>query len=736
MKKRQFPFGIPFSLFLCFFSFVGGSSQQKADQAEQHEVKVRLVLVDAIVTKDGKFVTDLTKEEVEIYEDGKKMPINSFELVSFGERKAVSAEEKIAPSPPTVFRKQLVVVFDGISSWTRSLKEGLRRIVDELVSLAKTGNEVMIIQLSEKRGLEILQSFTTEEALIRKAMVRASGTIWMDQSLDAAQLLQEVGLEAADMMEAGLRYAEKVQPVLEEEYLYIWRVRFEKALGGLFGVANLIKDIPGRKTILFVSDGFPDITGKTIDSKVTEAERPATVSGARSPQLDIRRETAPVRVFDPFNILQKKKIPSAEEVIRELIRFANAHNISIYALDPEAFIKYFLDTTAEYGRMEEVKLSLEFRQRDHLSRVQNLRWLAEDTGGASLLGATKYDQFASVMSTDLNFYYQLSYYPPRKEPDNAYHKIDVKVLRPGCDVRARKGYTDYSETEERRLRLVSAFYSPELFKAIPVTGEFIFFHKAADKFEPWMNIALPTKELFLQRGPEGGSLGFTLNVWVKSRERGESAFGGQIPMSFKLDSSFREMLESTDHLCLHYKSAEMSFASQDYEAIFALHDNQTDEIGTWTSTLTLPDFKKAKEGTIFNCVPGVIIENPVAGKRAFSLSKEDGGLEYENLKFYPGVTNRFGLQEEASVFLQVYLPSGEGKVSPQFSLLRGEKMVQLIQGEIVAEAWDKKAKIWSGLVSLHLLPAMPGDYKLRASILIPGTDRVLSKEVALTKLHY
>jgi len=736
MRGRPIPLFFLLSFVFCFTFIAGGVSRQKPGQPEQHEVKVRLVLVDAIVTKDGKFVTDLTAEEVEIYEDGKKVPINSFELVSFGERRAVPTEEKIVPSPPGVPRKQLVVVFDGISSWTRSLKEGARRIVDELVSLARMGNEVMVIQLSERRGLHILQSFTTDEALIRKAMVRASGTIWMDQSLDAAQLLGEVGLEATDMMEAGLRYAEKVQPVLEEEYLYIWRVRFERVLGGLFAVANLIKDIPGRKTLLFVSDGFPDISGKTIDSKVTEAERPGTVSGARSPQLDIRRETAPVRVFDPFNILQKKKIPSAEEVIRELIRFANAHNISIYALDPEAFIKYLLDTTAEYGRMEEVKQSLEFRQRDRLSRVQNLRWLAEDTGGASLLGANKYDQFASIMSTDLNFYYQLSYYPPRKEPDNAYHKIDVKVLRPGCDVRARKGYTDYSLTEERRLRLVSAFYSPELFKALPLAGEFIFFHRGADKFEPWMNIALPTRDFILQRGLESGSLSFNLHVWVKSRESGESAFGGQIPLSFKLDSSFREMLESTDHLCLHYKGGEMAFAGKDYEAIFALHDNQTEEIGTSTSILTLPDFKKDREGSIFNCILGVVVENPAGGKRGFSLSKEDGGLEYENLKFYPSVANRFGLQEDASVFLQIHLPAEESQVSPQFSLLRGEKTVQSIQGEIIAEAWDKKAKVWSGLVNLNLQPVMPGEYKLKASLPVASSNRLLTREVPLTKLHY
>jgi len=105
--------------FLGLFLVPGWAAQQKSGGGEKPDVRVRLVLVDAIVTKDGHFVTDLTKDEVEIYEDGKKVPIHSFELIQFGER-IMGGEEKTPPGPPDVPRKQLVVVFDGISSWTRN----------------------------------------------------------------------------------------------------------------------------------------------------------------------------------------------------------------------------------------------------------------------------------------------------------------------------------------------------------------------------------------------------------------------------------------------------------------------------------------------------------------------------------------------------------------------------------------------------------------------------------------
>ena len=736
MKKLIFLFFVIMSVLFCFM--FGFQKQQKPVQPEEYEVEVRLVLVDVIVTKDGKFVTDLTKDDFELFEDGKKMPINSLELISFGERELVT-EEKPEKALPGVPKKQLVVVFDGVSSWQRNLKEGSRKIVDELVSIAKLGNEVMIIQLSESRGIEILQPFTTEEELIRKALIQASGSIWLDKSLDAIKMWQEVGLEAlettGESMALTERFEERIHPSLEQEYLYVERGRFERALGGILAVANMIKDLPGRKSILLISDGFPDLSAKTIDSIITETQAERTVSGARSPQLDIRRDVGTVRVFDPFNILEKKKIMSAEEILRELIRFANAQNISIYALDPATFTRYFLLVSAERGPRELLMKSQEFRAKDKISRIQNLRWISEDTGGVSLRGAKKYDNFYKVMSTDLNYYYQLSYYPPREKPDDQYHKIKVKVRRSGLDLRSRKGYTDYSEKGEEKMLLVSAFYNPSLFNQLPFECEFVPFHKKSDKFEPWMNIALPVRKLFEEKGVVYGPKIFNLHVWVKDKKRGERAFGGQINIPFNIDSSFMDVIKTTEYLCFHYKGGEVPFSQKEYQAIFALYDDQTNEIGTWESSFSLPDFKK-KQGGIVNCVLGLLTSNPKKGKKSFSLSKEDGSLEYGEIKFYPSVINQFQRMQDASVFLQVYLPQGKIKVQPKFIVSRKGRPSQSVPGEVVAETWNKKSKVWSGIFNLDLRTLFPADYSLKVGIPISEEGPILSKEMKLTKLRY
>ena len=84
----------------------------KDDQDEVVKITTNLVQVDAVVTKDGKPVTDLTPDDFEIYEDGKKQAITSFAYISNVLGTAVTAT-KIKPGDvlkPTVKEDQIIIV--------------------------------------------------------------------------------------------------------------------------------------------------------------------------------------------------------------------------------------------------------------------------------------------------------------------------------------------------------------------------------------------------------------------------------------------------------------------------------------------------------------------------------------------------------------------------------------------------------------------------------------------------
>jgi hypothetical protein len=83
----------------------------------------------------------------------------------------------------------------------------------------------------------------------------------------------------------------------------------------------------------------------------------------------------------------------------------------------------------------------------------NLRLLAEETGGIAAVNSNSLDTtFQRIVETNSR-YYVLAYYPPTHPRDGRFHKIEVRVKRPGLKVAARKGYASpRGKTAEERKR--------------------------------------------------------------------------------------------------------------------------------------------------------------------------------------------------------------------------------------------------------------------------------------------
>ena len=698
---------------LVYFDF-GFQKQIELIPQEKHEVEVRLVLVDVIVTRDGEFVKDLTKNDFEIFEDGEKVSINSFELISF-EGGELKIQEENAPLYP---KKKLAVLFDSINSWEKELKQGIERIIDELVSLVKLGHEVMILQVKEGKGLEILQPFTTDEELIKNAVSKASASVWQEGQ-DLAPL------DFFDGMEESTAYF--IITAQLREYLLILRRKFEATLAGILATTNMIKNLPGRKYILFISSGIPDIsTTRTATVGIERVNMPSAraITVSVSPLQVYGR----VRVFDPFNILEKKNFDTGDKAIEEIIRFANSQNISIYSLDPDAFSRsVFSGDTAEYVSEDNASLYGKLNN-EKLWKLQNLRWISEDTGAITLRGSKKYQKFRQAMTTDLNYYYQLSFYPRRKKADDKYHEIKVQVKRSGLDLRFRKGYTDYSQDEANKMFLVSAFYNPALFKRLPFEAEFVPFYADSGKYESWVNLALPAKEFFLEKPIEYAPKTLSLFIWIKDKKSEEKGYESLIKIPLDMTSSFLDYLKTVDYLTLRFKGQEMNFSRKEYQVVFALYDPQTKEVGIGNSSFSLPDLEKDKGG-IINCVLGTVSHNPKQGKKSFSLSKEDGGLEFREIKFFPRVNSQFLPEEDVSVFMQIYLPKGKISVHPEFKISGKD-----IPAELFAESWNEQTKVWSGIFKLDLVLAGSGENSLVIEIPISKKESLISQELKIQKL--
>ncbi|MGD2245072.1 MAG: VWA domain-containing protein [Candidatus Aminicenantes bacterium] len=722
---------LPFFLVLSASVLLLHGVQEEEQQVppEQHEVEVKLVIVDAIVTEDGQFVKDLSKADFVLYEDGKRVPINSFELISFEERKfriIKEEEEQEFPEPP---KKKLTVLFDSINSWKREVSIQGDRILDELYSLVELGNEVMIGQLHPTQGLDILQSFTSEKSLIEKAVEKASGNVW--------NLGTDIGTipPTDDLSQGDPNY---YRNMMRQEYLYKERQKFIKTIGGILGTFNMIKELPGRKTILFISAGIPDISPPDILPNPSGNMDPqsrffgrqnASAAAMRTQIFNIDKN---MKIFDPFNILSKKVFTNSGEVIREIINLANAQNISVYSLNSDIFVKHLYSGASAEHYQEYEKELYRPMEKDRISRAQNLRWLSEDTGADSLRGANKFEQFRRVMNTDLTYYYQLSFYPQRTQADDQYHKIRVHVKRRGVDVRHRKGYTDYSSETSSHMELVTAFYNPSLFKRLPFKAQFIPFYSGSAKFEPWMSIALPSKEFFIDRFFEYQPKVYHLHVWIQNKESGERGFGGRINLPLNVNRDFIEYIKTIHHLNFHFKGPELDLKNNTYQAIFALLDPETEEIGAYESSVTLPDLSNSGSGAFINCVLGHMDHSPIKNPDSFRLSQEDGTLQFGNLRFFPKVTNEFKQWGGVCVFLQLYLPQDKPETPPNFFSMGEDNQVKKLHQELLAECYNEDLKVWNAIFFLDISPAPIGRNTLFVEIAGTEEGTVLNSEVNLT----
>jgi hypothetical protein len=178
----------------------------------------------------------------------------------------------------------------------------------------------------------------------------------------------------------------------------------------LLGVIETLAHVPGRKTIMFFSQGLP-------------------VSPALSAKLDLvisaaNRSNITTYAIDASGLSTKS---STAGLMKEMQMFTD---------DRSAQIASGNDTTQEPLTMafERVEDSLRLDSRTGLAR------LAEDTGGFLVEQSNDLPSAFRRIDEDNRFHYLLTYTPRNTNFDGKFRSIAVKVRRPGTQVFARKGY--------------------------------------------------------------------------------------------------------------------------------------------------------------------------------------------------------------------------------------------------------------------------------------------------------
>ena len=409
-----------------------GSAVQEPDEGFFFEsVDVNVVNVDVYVTdKKGNPVTGLTKDDFSVFENGRPVELTNFYAVAGGEPQVQvagatdlepgeeaavpEASVPIAPLPlviPEDQRLYLVIYFDNLFlrpfSRNKVIDNSRRFLLDNI----REGDEVMLVTF--ERSLHVRHPFTSDSRRILEAMdeLRELSAFEPRQRTERRDVIRLID-SSRDAFEARSHVESYAEAIFHDLGTSIKAVK--EIVGSLAG-------LPGRKALLYVSDGIPMTAAEDLFYLIDEKYQRGTTSQLAAASYRARRQ---------FN---------------ELTSLANANRVKFYTLEASGLTAH-ASLSAEYGQRDTSMISADVMRESN--REQPLMVMADATGGQAILNTNDFKSAFERIGSDFGNYYSLGYSPVHAV-QGRYYKIDVKVDRPGVEVRHRHGYRD--KTPEGRV---------------------------------------------------------------------------------------------------------------------------------------------------------------------------------------------------------------------------------------------------------------------------------------------
>lgn len=387
-------------------------------EGEVVKITTSLIQIDVTVTDSkGRIVRDLKPEEIEIYENGKKQPITNFSFILNEQSTTRQEAAKVQPNTPTLpsaplkteqVRRTIALIVDDLTlsfESTYQVRRALKKFVDEQM---QEGDLVAIIRAGA--GIGALQQFTSDKRMLYAAIERVKWNPSGTGGIGAFPPLQPP-MFGEEQPEEEPGRGERTQEGIERENNQFRSDVF--AAGSLGAVGYVIRgmsELPGRKSVMLLSDGF--------------------------------------RLFakDAGGSIEATRI---QETIRRLVDQANRASVVIYTLDPRG-LQYTGLTAADDtgGRSpQQVDEKMSERGSDLRDTQDGLIYLARQTGGTAFINNNDLSGGIRRVLDDQS-YYLIGYEPDEStfDPKNRrFNRLDVKILRKDTRVRYRSGFFGISD---------------------------------------------------------------------------------------------------------------------------------------------------------------------------------------------------------------------------------------------------------------------------------------------------
>jgi VWFA-related protein len=416
------------------------------DAQVAESIDVRVVNVDVTVTSKGAPMSGLTRDDFQIFEDGKRQAISNF-YTSEETRTIAAAPVTVAagdapnvPKPDERFRKRVLVLIDN-NHTTRHARDTALVQLEAMINDRLHGDYEWSIGVIG-RGVTLVLPLSSNKTAIHNALeiIRQAGT----RNEGAATFAGATSREGAMLPEGTTRNTEA--SVFDGETMRraaqaATSDDAERAIASRFTTPAIIDaargfaSTPGRK-IVFLLTGDP---GLNDVEKVVHQGEGFVVRGVSMGRADRSNEVWAAQ----------KTIEDARTAI---IREANACDVSFYIWNVQG-----LTPPGDIGANAPV-----------VTDTSAVFWVANQTGGQLVTGNDPALAVKTFDTASSNFY-SLGYKPSHPD-DGKYHAITVRVTRKGdYKLAYRSGYSDNSTSTQFDRAMTSPTAAAMQTGALPVS---------------------------------------------------------------------------------------------------------------------------------------------------------------------------------------------------------------------------------------------------------------------------
>jgi VWFA-related protein len=256
-----------------FCALSASQAAQVPDSGPTIHAETRVVQIDVVVTDSHhKPIADLQKQDFTLTDNGKLRTIDIFSL-NGGETVRDASTSPTAPAtakppsaalpantfsnrnagPPNVPAHSTVIVLDQVNAFFEDAGYARQQVMD-LMGKLKPDERIALYVIIRRRGLAIIQDYTTDHKLLLKNLSR-----YKPQGLAPRPGFPEpwpIGVQDLPLAAKPPSDHNPAKQTLEEKE-YTWHENSEQARHSLQALAEQLALVPGRKSVYWVTQAFP-----------------------------------------------------------------------------------------------------------------------------------------------------------------------------------------------------------------------------------------------------------------------------------------------------------------------------------------------------------------------------------------------------------------------------------------------------------------------------------------------